>query len=241
MAYLPEGWPAALTTRRARRSRAQGGLALVAIGATLNPSASNLKSSTAPQGWHDRGYLPHFDRDIIQLVTFRLYDSLPKKRLEQWREQLGYNRELCPTSEQAVKLRKKIDLYEDAGHGCCWLSRPSIACMVQEALQHHHNQRYVLIAWCIMPNHVHALIKILPEHSLTSIVHSWKSFTAHQANQLLRRKGIFWQLDYHDRYIRDDEHYRNAINYIHNNPVKAGLVATAEQWLYSSAYGVSRD
>ena len=195
----------------------------------------------APRGWHYRGYLPHFDRDIIQLVTFRLYDSLPNKRLEQWREQLGYNRELCPTSEQAVKLRKKIDFYEDAGHGRCWLSQSSIASMVQEALQHHHNQRYVLIAWCIMPNHVHALIKILPDHSLTSIIHSWKSFTAHRANQLLKRKGIFWQLDYHDRYIRDDKHYQSAINYIHNNPVKAGLVTSPEQWLYSSAYSISGD
>ena len=195
----------------------------------------------APRGWHYRGYLPHFDRDIIQLVTFRLYDSLPNKRLEQWREQLGYNRELSPTSEQAVKLRKKIDFYEDAGHGRCWLSQSSIASMVQEALQHHHNQRYVLIAWCIMPNHVHALIKILPDHSLTSIIHSWKSFTAHRANQLLKRKGIFWQLDYHDRYIRDDKHYQSAINYIHNNPVKAGLVTTPSQWLYSSAYSISGD
>ena len=194
-----------------------------------------------PRGWHYRGYLPHFDRDIIQLVTFRLYDSLPNKRLEQWREQLGYNPELSPTSEQAVKLRKKIDLYGDAGHGRCWLSRPPIAGMVQEALQHHHNQRYVLIAWCIMPNHVHVLIKILPDHSLTNIVHSWKSFTAHQANRLLKRKGIFWQLDYHDRYIRDDKHYQSAIKYIHNNPVKAGLVASAEQWLYSSAYSISGD
>ena len=92
-----------------------------------------------------------------------------------------------------------------------------------------------------MPNHIHALIKVLPDHSLTNIVHSWKSFTAHQANRLLKRKGIFWQLDYHDRYIRDDKHYQSAIKYIHNNPVKAGLVASAEQWLYSSAYSISGD
>ena len=110
--------------------------------------------------------------------------------------------------------------------------------MVQDTLQHHHNQRYVLMAWCIMPNHVHALIKILPNHSLTNIVHSWKSFTAHQANKLLKRRGKFWQHDYYDRYIRDHDHYQNTINYIHNNPVKAGLVTSPNQWLYSSAYGI---
>ena len=49
------------------------------------------------------------------------------------------------------------------------------------------------------------------------------------------RGGVFWQREYFDRFIRDDEHYRKAVEYIHNNPVKAGLVPQAEDWPYSSA------
>jgi putative DNA methylase len=70
---------------------------------------------------------------------------------------------------------------------------------------------------------------------VSSLVHSWKSFTAHQANRLLTREGAFWQADYFDRFIRDEEHYRRVIEYIENNPVKAGLCARPEDWTYGSA------
>ena len=195
----------------------------------------------ASKGWHYRGYLPHFDKEIIQLVTFRPHDSVPSERLERWRDELDWKQGLAATSEQAVELRRRIERYEDAGHGCCWLARPIVASMVQGALRYYDGVRYGLVAWCVMPNHVHVLFRVVEGFGLSDVVHNWKSFTAHEANKLLRRKGVFWLNDYHDRYIRDDEHYRNAINYIHNNPVKAGLVATPEQWLYSSAYSISGD
>jgi REP element-mobilizing transposase RayT len=71
---------------------------------------------------------------------------------------------------------------------------------------------------------------------LSEVVHSWKSFTANEANKILGRSGDFWQREYHDRFIRDDDHYRNAVFYIENNPVKAGLAKTAQAWRYSSAW-----
>ena len=75
----------------------------------------------------------------------------------------------------------------------------------------------------------------LDRGTLTDVVHSWKSFTSNQANQFLGRQGRFWQEDYFDRYIRHAQHYIDAINYIENNPVKAGLCARREDWDFSSA------
>lgn len=74
-----------------------------------------------------------------------------------------------------------------------------------------------------MPNHVHALIET-SQTPLAEILRGWKSYTGKAANRLLERTGNFWQAEYFDRYIRDEEHFRKAMRYIENNPVKAGLV-----------------
>ena len=67
------------------------------------------------------------------------------------------------------------------------------------------------------------------------VLHSWKSFTSHQANKLLGRSGKFWFPEYHDRYIRDEAHYAAAVDYVENNPVKAKLIRSKEFWKWSSA------
>jgi putative transposase len=90
-----------------------------------------------------------------------------------------------------------------------------------------------------MPNHVHVLIEPLACANLGSIVHSWKSYTS----KLIRREvsnvdfleDHVWQADYYDRYMRNAEHYAATVEYIHQNPVKAGLVARAVDWPWSSA------
>jgi len=87
----------------------------------------------------------------------------------------------------------------------------------------------------VMPNHVHSLIEMVKGYSLGGILHSWKSYTAKKANWILGRSGQFWDEDYYDRYIRDDDHLRIAIGYIEQNPVKSRLVTDATQWKYSSA------
>ena len=86
-----------------------------------------------------------------------------------------------------------------------------------------------------MPNHVHVLLKILPNHALAEISHSWKSYVAHQVNKLLGLDGPFWAREFYDRFIRDEKHFKNVVKYIHQNPVKAGLVGKAEEWEWSSA------
>jgi REP element-mobilizing transposase RayT len=86
-----------------------------------------------------------------------------------------------------------------------------------------------------MPNHVHTLFTPREGHKMSAIVHSWKSFTAHECNKLLGTTGRFWEREPFDRYIRNERHFRNTLAYIEENPVKAGLCDKPDEWLWSSA------
>ncbi len=198
------------------------------------PKRNSLKKPN--KGWHSRGYLPHFDSDdAIQSLNFRLFDAMPMPLIEEWRRQLGWCKYLDQNDPKAVALRRRIETYEDVGWGACFLSDPGIAKLIEDALLHFDGERYHLLAWCVMPNHVHSLFEMIAGRSLGGILHSWRSYTAKEANRILGRSGQFWDEDYFDRYIRDQDHLKNAINYIEQNPVKAGLVSNAANWKYSSA------
>ena len=130
-----------------------------------------------------------------------------------------------------------MDKYLDEGHGTRPLADARVAGLIQNALLHFDGERYQLHAWVVMPNHVHVLLSPIEGHSLTEITHSWKSFTANQANKLLGRTGEFWQRESFDRFIRNEEHFAAEVDYIERNPVAAGLCRTPEDWVFSSAGG----
>ena len=179
------------------------------------------------RGWHSRGYLPHFDAPgTRQMINYRLQDAMPASRRQEWEKYL--------TIEDERERITKLESYLDAGHGECHLRRSEVAALVLENLLHFDGQRYRLLAWVVMPNHVHVLIETL-QTPLAEILHGWKSFTAKAANRLLGRESEFWQREYFDRYIRDEEHFGKAVRYIENNPVKAGLVKAPEEWPFGSA------
>jgi REP element-mobilizing transposase RayT len=185
------------------------------------------------RGCRSRGYLPHFDAPgVRQMITYRLADAMPSSRRHEW--------EALLTIEDEREKRIKIESYLDAGHGECHLRQPEIASLVQENLLHFDGTRYRLLAWVVMPNHVHALIET-SQTPLAEILHGWKSYTGKAANGLLKRTGDFWQAEYFDRYIRDEEHFRKAVRYIENNPVKAGLAKSPEKWIFGSARHRSAD
>ncbi len=132
---------------------------------------------------------------------------------------------------------EKIEAYLDAGRGECWLKEPRIGEMVAGALQFFDGERYDLRSWVVMPNHVHVILRPLGVHLLDQIVKSWKGFTAREANKLLTRTGSgFWSREYYDHFIRDDAEYARLADYIHDNPVKAGLCRRWEDWRWSSAH-----
>ena len=167
----------------------------------------------------------------MQMVTFRLADSLPGSVYET----------ILASAKTDEDRFKRLDGLIDRGRGACILKREDIAAIVEGALQHFDGERYRLLAWVLMPNHVHVLIEQSEGYSLSDILHSWKSFTSKKINMLEGTTGAVWASDYHDRFVRNAEHYENALRYIEQNPVKAGLVSHAEEWLFSSAYKKRRN
>jgi REP element-mobilizing transposase RayT len=181
------------------------------------------------RGWHFRGYLPHYENSaVIQTITYRLADSLPREVVERLLNELEGN----PNAEQ--EYRRRVEDWLDAGHGSCVLRQEDAARIVIDSWKHFAGQRYYLHAWVVMPNHVHVMAQMIPPCSLGEVVASWKRFSATTINRLLGKPGQLWQEDYWDRYIRDEGHYRAAVDYIHNNPVKAGLVNEPGRWPWSS-------
>jgi REP element-mobilizing transposase RayT len=192
------------------------------------------------RGWHERGYLPHCDQPgLVQFLTFRLWDSMPASWRGEWEHLLAVStRSDAPRSgEQSIASREqriKLEEYLDRSLGECFLRDPRIATLVEQAIRFHQGQRFELLAWVVMPNHVHALIQV-GLTPLTRIVQNWKSVAAVAANKLLGRPGRFWQPDYWDRHMRDAEQTLKAVRYIENNPVKAKLCRAPEDWPFSSA------
>jgi REP element-mobilizing transposase RayT len=166
------------------------------------------------------------------MITFRLADSLPGTKLEQWREELR----LLPPAALEAELRRRIEQYLDQGHGSAALRRRDVAEVVQDTLLRNDGDRYALHAWVVMPNHVHALLTLAEGDELPKVLHSWKSFTASAANRLLGRRGPFWQREYWDRFIRNTRHHDAARGYIEENPVQAGLCDRPEAWPFGSAH-----
>jgi REP element-mobilizing transposase RayT len=178
------------------------------------------------RGWHSRGYLPHRDEPgLIQAITFHLADSLPLHLLYPG----------LPPAEEQEAYRDRVQGWLDVGWGGCLLSDSNAAAIVENLLLDRDGQSYVLLAWVIMPNHVHALIETKVGMPLERILHGWKGYSARQINDLLARQGALWRPEYFDRYIRDEEHLEKSVLYIHGNPVRAGLIEDPRDWEFGSA------
>lgn len=152
-------------------------------------------------------YLPHWTRPGgTYSVTFRLDDALPLEKREElrWmRKQLDLTLDNLRTTNDPVAFAKEITLWRvyssradaflDAGAGSCLMNDPRIADIVADALKFFDGDRYTLHAWAVMPNHVHVVFTPLHPHVLSTILKSWKGFTAREANRILGREGAVWQ------------------------------------------------
>jgi putative DNA methylase len=164
---------------------------------------------------------------VMQHVTFRLADSLPTQLLRELEAEL-------PIADPGMR-RQRIAALLEAGHGACLLHDARAAAAVQDSLLFHDGTRYRLLAWVVMPNHVHVVLETSLGYGLSSIMQTLKGYTAHEVNRLLGRAGQLWMPESFDRMVRDEDHLRRAIHYVHMNPVTAGLCAVPEQWPFSSA------
>jgi REP element-mobilizing transposase RayT len=208
-----------------------------------------------------RRHLPHWQpQDVMFFITFRLKDSLPYElivSLQKEQKRAKSTLQTLPETDRVDQNKlhernyfEKWDEYLDkASFGPRWLSQPKIAGVVKEAMHFRDKKDFDLHAYSIMSNHVHAVFKPLdkPEwHSdlpeseralvtlpLHKILQSLKRHTARQANKIIGREGTFWQDESYDRVIRDNEEYVRTIDYVLENPVKAGLVSRWDQWSWT--------
>ena len=159
-------------------------------------------------------------------ITFHLVDAFPANLRAEWMALLEI--------EDQRERRNQLAQYLDEGRGACWLRRPQLGGMVDQAIRFYHHKRYDLLAWVVMPNHVHALFKVntIP---LSIIVADLKEYTAREANKELGRRGQFWADDYWDTFMRNAEHELKTRRYIENNPTKAYLVRDPKDWPWSSS------
>jgi putative transposase len=263
--------------------------------------AARLLLSTVPGNLHRRaawGYsaamrfpetvtrrnLPHwYMPGVAHFVTYRLHGSLPHAALVELQSRKEAMLKQKPpaglsTAQYRERIHKQLfglyDQWLDQQKNDC-LSDPRVASLIRSNLCHHSGAKYHLIAYCVMPNHVHVLFQpididvltggpvaaatespvamvattgeppvatlIVGEHSddqspLARIMHSLKSYTAHEANKILKRNGTFWQGESYDHWVRDDDELERVVQYIRANPVKAGLVERPEQWFWCSCH-----
>ena len=210
-----------LGARASRPRRGQNALA------PDSPATSSVRPSTP----YHRTRLPHFEAGSLpQHICFRLADSLPQSLLQQWDDELRR----LPETERHNERRRRIETVLDQGRGECLLRRPEVAALARDALRHFDGDRYHLHGWVIMPNHVHVLATLRGDNTLSGVVHAWKSYTAHRQNHILGRSGALWSADYFDRFMRDEAHFAATLDYIHWNPVRAGLCAEPGDWEWSS-------
>jgi REP element-mobilizing transposase RayT len=206
-----------------------------------------------------RRKLPHWSREGTNIfVTWRLHGSLPVEavqRLEERRKLVSREKieaELT-TSERRVRQAKKafaqVDrILDKAESGPLWLRQTPIAQLFVDALLTRYQDLYALWSYVVMANHVHILLQ--PRGTTSSddqsqlsfvplkvITKSLKGYTAKEANRVLGRTGQpFWQIESLDHWARDQFELHRIVNYIENNPVKAGLALSPQDWRWSFAW-----
>ncbi len=194
-----------------------------------------------------RRRLPHYQpKDSILFATFRLANSLPKEIIVQlYQERNDREKEI----QKETDIEKRAFLIEDEqkryfGHfdsyldristDIRWLDNSDIAKLVYDAILFYNTTEYEVIAFCIMPNHVHLVADMKHKNiPLNNILKRIKTFTALRSNSILNRSGKFWQNENYDHVVRDGNELRRIITYVLQNPVKAGLCKKWEDWKWA--------
>ena len=105
------------------------------------------------------------------------------------------------------------------------------AVLLDAARFYHERGKWFVRLFLVMPDHLHAILHVPPGMGLAETIRSWKRYLA-------KAHGIRFQEDFFDTRLRDAEHFQEKWNYIRNNPVAKGLVATPDDWLHQFSYSI---
>jgi len=194
--------------------------------------------------WYSRGYLPHCEAPgAVQMLTFRLGDALPALAVEQMRADptcrtddarwerlqayLDAGHGACYLRDRRIAtLVENALLWFDGERYrlLAWSVMPIEACRTGSrpecliaALGGLCKPQSQSLQYAGLSNHVHTLIETSEGHSLERATHSWKSYTSSEANKMLGRRGVFWQKECFDRYMRSMQHFEATVAYIDGN------------------------
>jgi putative transposase len=187
--------------------------------------------------------LPHWSQPgTVAFITWRTFDSMPTAVVKRWRA--DRDRWLCTHAIDPAQPNWREKLYEldrrlvnafleafwkrwqdalDDCHGACVLRTPELAEIVAKSLRHFDNDRYLLLDFVVMPNHVHLLAAFPDEDAMLNQCKSWKHYTATHINRRLRQRGRLWQQDGFDHLVRNEDQFAYLRRYIAENPHKARL------------------
>lgn len=190
-------------------------------------------------------HLPHWEQlNAYYFITWRTADSIPANALEDWhRQRAGWldargidpeeddwqrKIERLPETEHREFYRRFTHDWHEMLDGCqgeCLLRKPELSQVVADNLLHLHGQAYELEAFVVMPNHVHVVAGIPGRGAMKTLCRNWKHYTGRRINEVLERKGQFWQWESFDHLVRSPASLAKFRQYIADNPQKARLKA----------------
>jgi len=106
--------------------------------------------------------------------------------------------------------------------------------LVASLIFHKYIFNYKLLGYVVMPNHFHILVQPNDRYNISKIMNHIKGNYARKYNQIIRRVGKLWQQGFYDSVMRDENEIRKWLEYMHNNPVDAGIVSSPEEYEFSS-------
>jgi putative transposase len=184
--------------------------------------------------------LPHYlISGETYFITFRLADSIPIKIIKQLQDEKDRSIKIISAYDSEIKRKeqykryqsayfRKIDkLLDKAAYGPKWIEEENVAENISKVIHSYHSRFYDLICYTLMPNHIHIVMKPKMAEELPKILQNIKSKTAIESNKILNRNGRFWQQESYDHIVRNETEMERILNYVLNNPVKAGL---CEKW-----------
>lgn len=187
-----------------------------------------------------RRNLPHWEVESGRyFVTVRCADSLPSVAIARLQEMHETVSGIEPRSEAFAEMQRRyffsLEKYLDRGAGSCPLSNPHCAQLVVDELRSLAEWEIAVPHFSIMSNHWHALFVFPPgtPHTLTAVMKRIKGRTGKSIRSILYGRGAIWQREWFDRWIRDDAEWTKCVDYIRNNPVKAGLASIWHEHLWT--------
>lgn len=208
--------------------------------------------------------LPHYQPEgYAYFITTRLAGTIPKVVYEKIKSEYeqglkmlsSFKNDKTKKDKYRELNRKNFMKYEKILDTCKyshkWLGDKRIANVLKDSLHHRDGNLFDLIAYNIMPNHIHLVIYPIVERKasfaqireediksdsgeslyiVSKIMQDFKKYTTREANKILKRKGKFWQHESYDHVVRDQKELRRIVKYILNNPVKAGLSKNIDKW-----------